>query len=254
MLHFTYSAQDAPQGSPRRAPEGMPAQVPPRRPVPPRPPAGEALPKQKAITDEPEIATPAKWKAVVKRVLIVLGLVLSLAMVYVFLLMGEPDEDSQLTQQNATQEESIRVPIAAAEIAGTADMNPLAVNFGKPVLAVGGSGLTLQKATLYDTAFHNGYARRMSLTYAFADGALLSVESIRPTAAVELLKAGRYRLNMATLYTIAGMDAVRMDSDETVCVLARSLDAAYALLCPVTHEAELGALLKQAMLMQPSTP
>ena len=254
MLHLTYSAQDAPQGVGRKAPEGMPTQVPPRRPVETRPPVGEPLPKQKAISDEPEITPPPKWKAVAKRVLIVLGLLLSLAMVYVFLLMGEPDEDSQLTQQNAVQEESIRVPIAAAQIAGDGDMNPLAVNFGKPVLAINGSNLTLQKATLFDTAFHNGYARRMSLSYAFADGALLTVESIRPTAAAELLKTGRYSINMATLYTIAGMDAVRMDSEETVCILARSLEAVYALLCPASHEAELGALLKQATLMQPATP
>ena len=37
---------------------------------------------------------------------------------------------------------------------------------------------------LFDTAFHGGYARRMQLTYAFATGETLTVESIRPTAAV----------------------------------------------------------------------
>ena len=53
-------------------------------------------PQQKAITDEPEIKPPAKWKAVVKKILIVLGLLLALAFLYLFLLMGEPDDDDEV--------------------------------------------------------------------------------------------------------------------------------------------------------------
>lgn len=252
MLIRHFSAQGSPQGGPRR-PEGMPTQVPPRKPPMPAPPTGEPLPVQKPITDEPEPVAPARWKGVVRRVLVALGILLALSMVYVFLLMGEPDEDDQLTAQTAVQEEAIRVPIAASEVGGNADLNPLAVNFGKPVLALYGSNLTLQKATLFDTAFNGGYARRLQLIYAFADGQTLMVESVRPTAAVALLGSERYSLSMDSLYSLAGMDAVRMESDTLVCMLTRSLDTAYAVVCPKEHEAELGALLKQLSLMQPAT-
>ena len=253
MLIFHHTAQDMPQGGPRR-PEGMPTQVPPRKPPTPAPPASEPLPRQKPVTDEPEPVAPAKWKAVVKRVLATLGVVLVLSMVYVFLLMGEPDEDDQLTAQTAVQEESIRVPIAATEVGGNADLNPLAVNFGKPVLALYGSNLSIQKATLFDTAFHGGYARRMQLVYAFPDGQTLTVESIRPTAAVALLGGDRYSLSMDSLYSMAGMDAVLMNWEDAVCMIARSLDTAYAVICPEAHRDELAALLKQLSLMQPATP
>lgn len=242
--------RDQTQG--RMPPEGMPTQVPPRRPQAP-PPARDQLPVQKPVTDEPEQRPPAKWKKTVKRVLAVLGLLLSLTVIYVFLLMGEPDEDDQLQRQTARQEESIRVPIAATQVDGTADVNPLATNFGMPVLALYGSPLTLTKATLFDTAFHGGYARRMQLTYAFATGETLSVESIRPTAAVSLLGFGSMTLRMDSLYAIAGMDAVRVDGQDAVLVLARGREAAYAVVCPKTQESGLVALLKQATLMQPNT-
>jgi len=248
------NAQGSPEGSQRMRPEGMPSQVPPRKPVEVKQPADEALPRQKPVTDEPEAIVPAKWKGIVKRVFAIVGLILVLALVYVFLLMGEPGEDDQLTKQNTTQEETIRVPIAASQVGGDADLNPLAVNFGKPVLALYGSNLPLQKAMLFDSAFRGGYARRLTLSYAFTDGTMLTVESIRPTAAVSLLGGARYNLNMDSLYTIAGMDAVRMDSSEQITLLARGTDAVYAVVCPLAHKDELTALLKQVSLMQPSTP
>ncbi len=237
----------------RRAPEGMPTQVPPKRPQAP-PPARDLLPAQKPVTDEPEAKQPAKWKKVARRVLAVIGLLLSLALIYVFLLMGEPNEDDQLQKQTAAQEEIIRVPIAATQVDGNADLNPLATNFGMPVLALYGSPLTLTKATLFDTAYHGGYARRMQLIYAFPTGETLTVESLRPTAALALLAGGRYSLRMDGLYAIAGMDAVRADGENTVLVMARGLDAAYAVVCPKSKEGDLTALLKQATLMQPGNP
>lgn len=243
---------DSPQGE-RKRPEGMPSQVPPTR-LETKPPAPDTTPRQKPVTDEPEPLAPPRWKGWVKKGLTVLGLLLALSMVYVFLLMGEPDEDDQLTAQNTKQEESIRVPIAATEVGANADLNPLAVNFGKPVLALYGSSLPLQKAVLYDTAFRGGYARRLTLTYALADGGLLVVDSIRPTAAVSLLGGSGYSLNMSSLYTLAGMDAVRMDATDTVCVLSNGQEAAYAVRVPANHADELSTLLKQASLMQPATP
>lgn len=234
----------------RRAPEGMPTQVPPRRPAAP-PPAREALPTQRPVTDEPAPSAPRKWKKIVKRILAALGLTLSLAMVYVFLLVGEPEEDSQLTQQTAAQEETIRVPIAASQLAGNADVTPLAASFGMPVLVLGGSPLTMTQATLFDTAFRGNYARRLTLAYAFDTGETVTLESIRPTAALALLAGGSNTLNMQSLYTVAGMDVVRVDGDGRIMLLARGLDAAYAIIGPLEKANEVLALLKQATLMQP---
>ena len=91
-------------------------------PVALKAPGTPPLPVQKPVTDEPEPVAPARWKRTLKRVLSALAIVLALSLTYVFLLMGEPDEDSQLTAQNAVQEETIRVPIAASEVGGNADL------------------------------------------------------------------------------------------------------------------------------------
>jgi hypothetical protein len=230
----------------------MPERVPPRKPMTARPTARDALPRQKPVTNEPPPAAKPRWKRVVKRIFAVLGAVLVLALAYVFLLMGEPGEDDQLAAKTAVQEETIRVPIAAAQVAGDSDLNLLAVNFGKPVLALYTGDLTLQKATLFDTAFHGGYARCLTIVYAFADGATLTVESIRPTAAVSLLAGEHYRLNVETLYTVAGMDAVRIDTDTQINLISCGSEAVYAIRCPANHEADLGALVKLTSLMQPS--
>ena len=251
MLNRHSSAQDSPQGARRTPPPGMPDRVPPARPTVPPSAPGETLPKQKSLTDAPAPVAPPRWKRVVRRTLAALGIVLALALAYVFLLMGEPGEDDQLARQAVTQEETIRVPIAAAQATGDADLTQLAANFGKPVLAMSGEGLTLAKATLFDTAFRGGYARRLTLQYAFADGAILTVESIRPTAAVELLKSD-YRLNVDKLYTLAGMDAVRMDSDTEITLVARGTAAVYVVLCPTAHAADLTAVTKLASLQQAS--
>ena len=162
MLNRHSSAQGSPQGARRTPPPGMPDRVPPARPVAPPVTPGETLPKQKSLTDTPAPVAPPRWKRVVRRALAALGIVLALALAYVFLLMGEPGEDDQLARQAVTQEETIRVPIAAAQATGDADLTQLAANFGKPVLAMSGEGLTLTKATLFDTAFRGGYARRLT--------------------------------------------------------------------------------------------
>jgi len=231
----------------------MPTRVPPARRPSPQARQADRLPAQKPITDEPLPTAPPKWKRVVKRAFAFLGVLLALALAYVFLLMGEPGEDDQLAAETVTQEESIRVPIAASQVNGDQDISTLAVNFGKPVLMANGSALTLQKATLYDTAFNGGYARRLTLVYAFADGSACTVESIRPTGAVSLLAGEQYRLDVETLYTLAGMDAVRMDSDREICLIARGTGAVYALRFPVAHAADISALVSQMALMQPVT-
>lgn len=127
----------------------------------------------------------------------------------------------------------------------------MAATFGKPMMVLYGDGLALQKVSLYDTAFQGGYARRATLTYAFADGQLLTVDSIRPTAAAALLGGKDFSLRVDGMHALAGMDAAWMESGKSICVFGKSDQAVYAVTCPSAHEAELSALLKQTTLLQP---
>lgn len=236
----------------RTPPSGMPSEAP-------RPPKGalegaqkprDALPPQKPITDEePAVRPPSRLKRALKRIGLGLLLALALAFAYVFLLLGEPEEEAKLAQP--VVEEAVTLPMSALDMPGEANVQSLADSFGQPVLSLYGA-LSMQKARIYDTAFGGGYARRVTLTYTFADGAPLTVDSLRPTAAVTLLGGGGYRLNAGSLYALAGLDAARMDSDAQTCIFAQSDTAVYAVTCPAQHAGELNELLRQTTLIAPS--
>ena len=174
-------------------------------------------------------------------------LVIALVFAYLFLLLGEPDEEAKYV--DLPDEELITMPMGALEIPGEANLQNLANTFGQPVMALYG-GPALERARVYDTAFGGGYARRVTLTYAFDDGTQLTVESIRPTSAITLLGGG-YSLSVRSLYALGGLDAARMDGGGQICIFGQSDTAAYAVLCPEGHESDLNSLLRQTTLIAP---
>jgi hypothetical protein len=239
-----------PKNGRRRPPKDMPKEVETVKRVYLRPETHDTLPKQKAITDEPEIKPPAKWKAVVKKILIVLGLLLALAFLYLFLLMGEPDDDDEALLKQSAQEEIIRMPMTGQEMAADADLTAAAVSFGEAAMELRGDVLPLLKASLYDTAYRGGYARRLTLTYQFEDGQIMTIDSIRPPGAISLLEDTAYVIRVDTLYTMGGMDAVRMDSDSYIRLAAAGTNAVYVVHFPVSHEEQLTSLLRYTGLIR----
>lgn len=228
----------------------MPAEAPrPRKSVlrdrqKPRDP----LPEQQPVTDEDAAPKkPSRLRIFLLRAAVAVLLVIALVFAYLFLLLGEPDEEAKYV--DLPEEELITMPMGALEIPGEANLQTLANTFGQPVMALYG-GPALERARVYDTAFGGGYARRVTLTYAFEDGAQLTVESIRPTSAITLLGSG-YSLSASSLYALGGLDAARMDGGGQICIFGESDTAAYAVLCPEGHEDDLNTLLRQTTLIAP---
>jgi len=238
------------QNGNRKPPADMPNEVETVKRRYDQPAQRDNLPKQKALSDEPEQKPPAKWKAVVKRILIILALCIALAFLYLFLLLGEPDDDDEVLLSQTSQEEVIQIPMTGQEMAGNIDISAAAVSFGTSVMQLRGDILTLQKAALYDTAYHGGYARRLTLTYQFTDGQVMTIDSIRPASAVSLLQDSDYAIRVDTLYTMSGMDAVRMDSDDYIRVAAQGEDAAYVVHIPLSKEDQLTDLLRYTGLVR----
>lgn len=237
----------------RTAPGGMPPEAP--RPSPealhgkakPR----DTLPEQKPVTDEMVTEKkPSLIKRVLLRILMVVLVVAAIALAYVFLLLGEPEEEA--LDANAVVEQRITMPMSALETPGEANTQSLADTFGQPVMSLYG-GLSMQRARIYDTAFGGGFARRVTITYAFEDGAALTVESIRPTSALTLLSGSGYRLDATAMYALGGIDAAMMSNSERICVFGQSDTAAYAVICPASHADDLAAVLRQTTLITPTT-
>lgn len=88
----------------------------------------------------------------------------------------------------------------------------------------------MQRARVFDTAFSGGYARRVTLTYAFEDGRAAHGGEHPPHlghhASWQRLQPG-----CRSLYALGGLDAARMDGGGQICVFAQSETAAYAVLC-----------------------
>ena len=233
----------------RKPPQGMP-------PEPPAPDASalrgkqkpaDLLPRQRPVTDEDVPARkPSRVKRFALKVVYAALLVVALAGCYVFLLLGEPGEDAKYLVE--AEQQAITMPMTAVETPGEANVSTLAETFGESVLSLYGSELTMQRARVYDTAFAGGYARRVTLSYAFSDGAVLTVESIRPASAVTLLSSQGYALDPTSLYALGGLDAAMMDNGSQLCVFSQNEQAAYAVICPASHAGELSTLLGRTTL------
>ena len=241
------------QNQPRRTPPaGMPRQAPrPDRSALRGKPAQTApvTPQQPVTDEETEPRKPSLAGRILRRIALALLLVLALAFAYIFLLLGEPEEDAKYVEKPA--EETISMPMGALDVPGESDGQKLADAFGQPVLMLNQT-LTMQKSRIYDTAFEGEYARCVAVTYAFEDGQTLLVESLRPTSAVTLLKKDGYTLDASALYTMAGLNAARMQNDSSVCVFAQNDTAVYALTCPASHAEELTNLLRYTNLVAPN--
>lgn len=236
----------------RTPPAGMPRQAPrPEKNVL----YGKAVPKpaaaaQKPVTDEEApVRKPSLIGRIAKRVGLLLLLILALVFAYVFLLLGEPDDEAKQTVK--TEEQTITMPMGALDVPGESDAQKLADSFGQPVLVVN-QALNMQKARIYDTAFEGGYARRVVITYSFEDGQTLLAESLRPTSAVTLIKQSGYKLDASALYSMAGLNAARMQNETSVCVFAQSDTAVYAVTCPAAHAEDLENLLRYTTLVAPA--
>lgn len=198
--------------------------------------------------EETPVRKPSKAVLLLKRILLCVLAVLAVALCYIFLLLGEPDEEAKYISK--PEEDAIVMPMSALDMPGETDMQKLADSFGQPVMALQ-QLLPMYKSRIYDTAFNGEYARCVTITYTFEDGQTLLVESMRPTSAVVLLGREGYRLDASALYTMGGLNAARMQNDTQICVFAQSDTAVYAVTCPVSHAEELANLLRYTTLVAP---
>ena len=217
--------------------------------VQPQPRRAEA-PVQKPLEEhETQERRPSVLARILRRIGLCVLLVLALVFAYIFLLLGEPDDEVKYLPP-PPPEESIVMPMTALDMPGETDGQKLAEAFGQPVLVLQ-QELSMYKSRIFDTAFEGEYARCVTITYTFEDGQQLLAQSIRPTAAVSLLQEQGYKLDASALYTMGGLNAARMQNDSRICVFAQSETAVYAIICPVSHAEELPNLLRYTTLVAP---
>ena len=191
----------------------------------------EAMPRTKtAPKKEPRKPHPRLKKALHVLLMALLTVIL-VALFYLAVILGQPEEPENAIDIDQTQPLLTASP--ALNIQSERQVTALAEAFPVPVLAfMEGMGPVLVSGTSYDQAYEGGFARICELRYTTDNGLEITLTTIYPARAVELLGKDGYTLTGAAAQNLTGLTAVRMESADRIRLHAQASDAIYALTLP----------------------
>ena len=183
------------------------------------------------------------WRRIVKAVLATLLTVVLLAAFYLAVIMGNPQEaDSAVITPQMDQPllEAMSSPIMITQ---PSQLGALLEVFPAQVMAaMNAPVLTLQQGVCEDVPFEGGLGRKITLTYRTAEGAAVTVVSLYPARATELIPKADYTFSSTGGLTLAGLRSVRMENGESIRMHAQGADALYVVTMPKLPESSLRAL------------
>ena len=179
---------------------------------------------------EPRKPHPRLKKALHVLLMTLLTVIL-VALFYLAVILGQPEEPENAIDIDQTQPLLTASP--ALNIQSERQVAALAEAFPVPVLAfMEGMGPVLVSGTSYDQAYEGGFARICELRYTTDNGLEITLATIYPARAVELLGKDGYTLTGAAAQNLTGLTAVRMESADHIRLHAQASDAIYALTLP----------------------
>lgn len=179
---------------------------------------------------EPRKPHPRLKKALHVLLMTLLAVIL-VALFYLAVILGQPEEPENAIDINQTQPLLTASP--ALNIQSERQVAALAEAFPVPVLAfMEGMGPVLVSGTSYDQAYEGGFARICELRYTTDNGLEITLTTIYPARAIELLGKDGYTLTGAAAQNLTGLTAVRMENADHIRLHAQASDAIYALTLP----------------------
>ena len=179
---------------------------------------------------EPRKPHPRLKKALHVLLMTLLAVIL-VALFYLAVILGQPEEPENAIDIDQTQPLLTASP--ALNIQSERQVAALAGAFPVPVLAfMEGMGPVLVSGTSYDQAYEGGFARICELRYTTDNGLEITLATIYPARAVELLGKDGYTLTGAAAQNLTGLTAVRMENADHIRLHAQASDAIYALTLP----------------------
>lgn len=169
---------------------------------------------------------------------------------YLAVILGQPQESENAVQVDLLQPLLSASP--AVTITAEAELQSLLDSFPVPVLhAMSGSGLTLLSGSSYDQAYGSGFARIAQLVYQSPAGLQMTVTSIYPARALEMLGKDEMHIASTSGQALAGMASVRMESDTVIRLHAQSENGLYAVTVPMMDTSDLTELIRSLQLSSP---
>lgn len=189
-------------------------------------------------------------KKAVKITLAVLLTVVLMAVFYLAVILGQPQENPDaviVSQDQPLLTASPAVTLASAqELEGMLQAFPVAALY-----AADTSQLTLAGGASYDLAYGSEFARVLALSYTTASGERVEVQSIYPARALELVKRGDYRLSTSLGQSLGGFQSVRMEDDASIRLHVQAAEGIYVLTVPTMTDEELTAITRALQLYAP---
>lgn len=189
-------------------------------------------------------------RKVVRWIVTALVALLLISVFYLAVILGQPQESDTAVQVDVTQPLLNASP--AVNIAAEAELQSLLDSFPVPVLhAMSGSGLTLVSGSSYDQAYGNGFARIAQLVYQSPAGQRMTVTSIYPARALDLLGKDDLHIGSTAGQALAGMASVRMENEDVIRLHAQSETGLYAVTLPAADASDLAELIRSLQLSSP---
>ena len=191
------------------------------------------------------------WRRIVKAVLAALLTVVLLAAFYIAVIMGNPQEEESSAITARMDQPLLTAMSSPVLIREQGHLGALLDAFPAPVMAaMNSSALTFVQGLCEDVPFEGGLGRRVTLTYRTAEGASVTVTSIYPARALDLLAKADYTISGTMGLPLAGLRSVRMENAGSVRMHAQGTDALYVVTLPPLAATALRTLTSTLQLYQ----
>ena len=190
------------------------------------------------------------WRRVIRVILGALLTVALLAAFYIAVVMGNPQEDEAAAITAKMDQPLLTAMSSPVLITQQSQLGALLEAFPAPVMAAMNAVMTFRQGLCEDVPYENGLGRRVTLTYATAEGLTVTVASIYPARALALIPKGDYTLSGTAGLPLAGLRSVRMENADTIRMHAQGTDALYVVTLPRLTAADLRTLTQPLSLYQ----
>lgn len=189
-------------------------------------------------------------KKALRIILGILAAALMIAVFYVAVVLGQPQENPE--KVIVSPDQPVMTASPAVTLTTEDELDAMLRAFPVAALyAVEGSDLTLTGGMSYDATYEDGFARIMILNYAAqlnGKQVEMSVQSIYPARALEFVQRGDYHIAHVAGQALAGLQSVRMEDGEHIRLHAQAEEGIYVLTVPAMTADELAAVTRSLQL------
>lgn len=186
-------------------------------------------------------------KKALKAILATLLTLLVVAVFYLAVILGQPQADPDAVVVSADQPVLTASP--AVTLSSADQLTGMLQAFPVPALyAADTSSLTLNGGTSYDMAYEDGFARILTLSYTTGAGARVEVQSIYPARALDFVPKEDYHIGQVAGQSIAGLESVRMENDQSIRLHVQAAEGIYVLTVPTMTADELAGVTRALQL------